>query len=62
VELKVPLKKENIMSDLRTTYMGIPLKNPIMVGSSPLSTRVETIKAMEDAGASAVVLKSLFEE
>jgi dihydroorotate dehydrogenase (fumarate) len=50
------------MADLRTSYMGIPLKNPIVVGSSPLSTRVETIAAMEAAGASAVVLKSLFEE
>jgi dihydroorotate dehydrogenase (fumarate) len=50
------------MSDLRTSYMGIPLKNPVMVGSSPLSTRVDTIKALEDAGASAIVLKSLFEE
>ena len=50
------------MSDLRTSYMGIPLKNPIIVGSSPLSTRVDTIRAMEAAGASAVVLKSLFEE
>ncbi|HEY5284839.1 MAG TPA: dihydroorotate dehydrogenase-like protein [Polyangia bacterium] len=50
------------MADLRTSYMGIALKNPIIVGSSPLSTRVDTIKAMEAAGASAVVLKSLFEE
>jgi dihydroorotate dehydrogenase (fumarate) len=50
------------MSELRTSYMGIPLANPIIVGSSPLSTRVENIKAMEDAGAGAVVLKSLFEE
>jgi dihydroorotate dehydrogenase (fumarate) len=50
------------MSDLRTSYMGIDLKNPIIVGSSPLSTRVETMKAMEAAGASAIVLKSLFEE
>ncbi|HEX7508187.1 MAG TPA: dihydroorotate dehydrogenase-like protein [Polyangia bacterium] len=50
------------MSDLRTSYMGIPLRNPVMVGSSPLSTRVETMKVMEAAGASAIVLKSLFEE
>jgi dihydroorotate dehydrogenase (fumarate) len=50
------------MSDLRTSYMGIALKNPIIAGSSPLSTRVETMKAMEAAGASAIVLKSLFEE
>lgn len=50
------------MADLRTSYMGISLKNPLIVGSSPLSTRVETIAALEAAGASAVVLKSLFEE
>jgi dihydroorotate dehydrogenase (fumarate) len=50
------------MADLRTSYMGISLANPIIVGSSPLSTRVDTIKAMEANGASAVVLKSLFEE
>lgn len=50
------------MADLRTSYMGIPLANPIMVGSSPLSTRVDTIRALEAGGASAVVLKSLFEE
>lgn len=50
------------MADFRTSYMGIPLANPIMVGSSPLSTRVDNLKAMEAAGASAVVLKSLFEE
>lgn len=50
------------MADLRTSYMGIPLKNPLIVGSSPLSTRVDTIAALEAAGASAVVLKSLFEE
>jgi dihydroorotate dehydrogenase (fumarate) len=50
------------MSDLRTSYMGISLKNPIIVGSSPLSTRVDKIQALEAAGAAAVVLKSLFEE
>jgi dihydroorotate dehydrogenase (fumarate) len=50
------------MSDLRTTYMGIALKNPIIVGSSPLSTRVDKIVGLEAAGAAAVVLKSLFEE
>jgi dihydroorotate dehydrogenase (fumarate) len=50
------------MADLRSSYMGLSLKNPLIVGSSPLSTRVDTIAAMEAAGASAVVLKSLFEE
>jgi dihydroorotate dehydrogenase (fumarate) len=50
------------MSDLRSSYMGIALKNPVIVGSSPLSTRVDKIVALENAGAAAVVLKSLFEE
>jgi dihydroorotate dehydrogenase (fumarate) len=50
------------MSDLRTSYMGLSLKNPLIVGSSPLSARVDKIVALEAAGAAAVVLKSLFEE
>jgi dihydroorotate dehydrogenase (fumarate) len=48
--------------DLSTTYMGLKLKNPIVPSASPLSEKVETVKAMEDAGASAVVVYSLFEE
>ena len=48
--------------DLSTTYMGLKLKNPIVPSASPLSEHVDTVKAMEDAGASAVVVYSLFEE
>ena len=48
--------------DLTTTYLGLKLKNPIVPSAGPLSTDVDNIKAMEDAGASAVVLYSLFEE
>lgn len=48
--------------DLTTTYMGLKLKNPIVPSASPLSHSVESIKAMEDAGAAAVVVYSLFEE
>ncbi len=48
--------------DLTTTYMGLALKNPIVPSASPLSEKVDTIRAMEDAGAAAVVLYSLFEE
>jgi dihydroorotate dehydrogenase (fumarate) len=48
--------------DLRTTYMGLPLKNPVVASASPLSDSVEKIKRMEDAGASAVVMFSIFEE
>lgn len=48
--------------DLSTTYMGLKLKNPLVPSASPLSKELDTIKQMEDAGASAIVLYSLFEE
>lgn len=48
--------------DLSTTYMGLKLKNPIVPSASPLSRTVDSVKALEDAGASAVVVYSLFEE
>jgi len=50
------------MSDLKTTYMGVPLANPIVVGACSLSKRIDTIRQLEDAGAGALVIKSLFEE
>ena len=50
------------MADLRTNYMGLELKNPIIVGSSGLTNSVENIVEIEKNGGSAVVLKSLFEE
>lgn len=48
--------------DLSTHYMGIPLKNPLVVGASNLVTDTEMVKKLEEAGASAMVYKSLFEE
>jgi dihydroorotate dehydrogenase (fumarate) len=48
--------------DLTTKYLGLKLRTPLVVGASPLSEDIDTIKKMEDAGASAVVLHSLFEE
>lgn len=48
--------------DLTTSYMGITLKNPIVPSASPLSESVDNIRQMEDAGAAAVVMYSLFEE
>src|SRR3954469_18645498 len=48
--------------DLSTQYLGLNLKNPIVPSSSPLSHSVESIRRLEDAGASAVVMYSLFEE
>ncbi len=48
--------------NLQTNYMGLILKNPLVVSSSALTSSVEKIKKLEAAGAGAVVLKSLFEE
>lgn len=50
------------MADLSTKYMGLTLPNPIIAGSSRLTSSVEQCVACENAGAGAVVLKSLFEE
>lgn len=48
--------------NLSTTYLGLALKNPIVASSSPLSHNVDSIRRLEDAGAAAVVMYSLFEE
>ncbi|MDO9103812.1 MAG: dihydroorotate dehydrogenase-like protein [Methylovulum sp.] len=48
--------------DLSTDYMGLKLKHPIIASSSPLSNTLEGIKLLEDSGASAIVMYSLFEE
>ncbi|MBZ0308226.1 MAG: dihydroorotate dehydrogenase-like protein [Anaerolineae bacterium] len=50
------------MVDLSTTYLGLKLRTPLVASASPLSEEISTLKHMEDAGASAVVLYSLFEE
>jgi dihydroorotate dehydrogenase (fumarate) len=47
---------------LATTYMGLSLKNPIVPSASPLSREVHTVRELEDSGASAIVMYSLFEE
>jgi len=48
--------------NLTTNYLGMVLKNPIVASSSPLSHTVDSIRRLEDAGAAAVVMYSLFEE
>ena len=48
--------------DLTTTYLGLKLRTPLVISASPLSENIGNLKRMEDAGASAVVLHSLFEE
>ena len=50
------------MPDLTTTYLGLQLRNPLVASASPLSKKVDTVRRLEDAGAAAVVMYSLFEE
>ena len=50
------------MIDLSTNYLGLKLKNPIVVSASPLQKELELVRQMESAGAAAVVMHSLFEE
>jgi dihydroorotate dehydrogenase (fumarate) len=48
--------------DLSTTYLGLRLANPFMIGASPLADHLDTVRRLEDAGCAAIVLHSLFEE
>ncbi len=48
--------------DLKTEYLGLKLRSPFVAAASPISEKIENIKKLEEAGASAVVLYSLFEE
>jgi len=50
------------MPDLSTSYLGLKLRNPLVASSSPLCKSIDNLCRMEDAGASAIVLHSLFEE
>ena len=50
------------MMDLATTYMGLTLKSPLIASASPLNTDIGNLKRLEDIGAGAAVLPSLFEE
>jgi dihydroorotate dehydrogenase (fumarate) len=50
------------MPDLTTTYLGLHLKNPLVASASPLSKKVDVVRRLEDAGAAAIVMYSLFEE
>jgi dihydroorotate dehydrogenase (fumarate) len=50
------------MVDMKTTYLGLPLKNPLVASASPLSKKLDTAKQLEEAGIAAIVMYSLFEE
>jgi len=51
-----------VSPDLRTTYLGLQLKSPLVASASPLTGTLDSLKALEEAGAAAVILPSLFEE
>jgi dihydroorotate dehydrogenase (fumarate) len=48
--------------DLSTTYLGLKLKHPLVVGASPMVSDLDQVRRLEDAGAAAIVMQSLFEE
>ena len=48
--------------NLSTTYLGLPLKGPVIAGASPLSAKLDMCRRLEDSGAAAIVMHSLFEE
>jgi len=50
------------MTDLSTTYLGLKLKNPLVASASPLSKKIDRARKLEEAGISAIVMYSLFEE
>ena len=50
------------MTDLSTTYLGLNLKNPLVASASPISKNIDKARKLEEAGASAIVMYSLFEE
>ena len=50
------------MTDLSTTYLGLNLKNPLVASASPLSKNIDKARKLEEAGVSAIVMYSLFEE
>jgi dihydroorotate dehydrogenase (fumarate) len=54
--------KKKIIMDLSVKYLGLKLKNPIVIGSSGLTNSLENIIDFEKKGAGAVILKSLFQE
>jgi len=49
-------------ADLRSRYLGLELRNPIVAAASPMTSSIDSLKRLEDAGVAAVVLPSLFEE
>src|SRR5205823_11751380 len=57
-----PGRMNPMAPDLSTTYLGLQLASPLLPSASPLSRSLDSVRRMEDAGAAAIVLPSLFEE
>ena len=55
-------RRQGEVMDLSTTYLGMRLPHPLVVGAGPLGDDLDTVKALEDAGAAMLVLRSLYEE
>jgi dihydroorotate dehydrogenase (fumarate) len=55
-------RRRSTMPDLTTTYLGLHLSNPLVASASPLSRSLDSVRRLEDAGAAAIVMYSLFEE
>jgi len=60
--LKIENREVAATPDLSTKYLGLRLKNPVIVGASGLTSNMASIKRLEEAGVGAIVIKSLFEE
>ena len=56
------LHAEEIVPDLSTTYLGLPLAHPVVASASPIGKTLDGVRSLEDGGAAAIVLASLFEE
>jgi dihydroorotate dehydrogenase (fumarate) len=56
------MRRKELLMDLSTRYLGLELRNPLVASPSPLNFEVANIRRLEDAGAAAVVLPSMFEE
>lgn len=56
------MEENNVSVDLSTNYLGLKLKNPLVASASPLTSKLESLRRLEEAGASAAVMHSLFEE
>ncbi len=56
------MEENNVSVDLSTNYLGLELKNPLVASASPVTSKLESLRRLEEAGAAAAIMHSLFEE